>query len=124
GVYATGTGVVTISGVNISNVAMGVWVKGGTLTMDKGSIEFKRDYGVKVESGVTSATLTDVVIRGTSGQGKGVLMESSQTLEMTNVDVLNVFVGQNRKSNRKIVTFIRLRKRGCTILVIIKRSLL
>ncbi|WP_425290196.1 hypothetical protein, partial [Bartonella bovis] len=58
GVYATGTGAVTISGVNISNVAMGVWVKGGTLTMDKGSIGFKGEHGVKIENGVTSATLT------------------------------------------------------------------
>uniref|UniRef100_UPI00186416D0 right-handed parallel beta-helix repeat-containing protein n=1 Tax=Bartonella bovis TaxID=155194 RepID=UPI00186416D0 len=66
GVYATGTGVVTISGVNISNVAMGVWVKGGTLTMNNGEITFKgagNGKGLSIE-GTATATITGTTIRG------------------------------------------------------------
>ncbi|WP_204379501.1 hypothetical protein, partial [Bartonella bovis] len=76
GVYATGEVTLDMTGVNISEVGTGVWVKQGTLTMNKGEIGFKGDYGVKVENGVTSARLTSVVIRGTSGQGTGVYVEN------------------------------------------------
>uniref|UniRef100_UPI0013047F78 hypothetical protein n=1 Tax=Bartonella bovis TaxID=155194 RepID=UPI0013047F78 len=73
----------------------GVWMKQGTLTMTRGSIEFKGDYGVKIESGVTNARLTDVAIRGegAGGNGKGVIMESSKTLTMTGVNISGVKMG-------------------------------
>ncbi|WP_204379512.1 hypothetical protein, partial [Bartonella bovis] len=50
GVYATGTGAGTLNmtGVNISEVGTGVWVKRGTLEMTDGLIEFKGEHGVKV----------------------------------------------------------------------------
>uniref|UniRef100_UPI001304EC4D hypothetical protein n=1 Tax=Bartonella bovis TaxID=155194 RepID=UPI001304EC4D len=47
------------------------------------------NYGVKVGREVT-ANLTDVKIMGTGGQGKGVWMESSQTLNMTDVRISKV----------------------------------
>ncbi|WP_204379488.1 hypothetical protein, partial [Bartonella bovis] len=107
GVYATGTGAGTLNmtGVNISEVGTGVWVKQGTLTMDKGEITFKGEHGVKIESGVTNARLTDVVIRGTSGQGTGVYVENGAvTLNMTGVNISEVGTGVWMKGGENGVT--------------------
>ncbi|WP_158245039.1 hypothetical protein, partial [Bartonella bovis] len=90
-------GTVTLTGVQISDVAMGVEAIKGNLTISGESrITFKGgagNYGVKVGKLVTSATLTGTTIRGTSGNGvgsKGVIMESTGTLTMTKVDISNV----------------------------------
>ncbi|ENN90498.1 hypothetical protein BBbe_10520 [Bartonella bovis 91-4] len=121
------SGTVKINGestITVEANGTGIMVSGSgaTVKMMEGTVTFEgAGHGVKA-SGEATADLTKVTITG-EGSGKGVWMDG-KTLEITNVDVLNVFVGQNRKSNRKIVTFIRLRKRGCTILVIIKCSLL
>ncbi|WP_204379507.1 hypothetical protein, partial [Bartonella bovis] len=52
---------------------------------------------VKVENGVTSARLTSVVIRGTSGQGTGVYVENGvgvgATGTLTKVDISGVGTG-------------------------------
>ncbi|ENN90777.1 hypothetical protein BBbe_10400 [Bartonella bovis 91-4] len=99
-------GTVTISGVQISKVKMGVEAVAGNLTINGHSrITFNNgagNYGVKVGREVT-ARLTDVRIVGTgsgtggNGEGsKGVIMDG-KTLEMTNVDVLNVGVGVEAK---------------------------
>ncbi|WP_158244997.1 hypothetical protein, partial [Bartonella bovis] len=61
------------------------------------TITFKNEagnYGVRVQNGVT-ANLTDVTIRGEgSGAGsKGVIMESSGTMTMTNVGISDVDKG-------------------------------
>ncbi|ENN92720.1 hypothetical protein [Bartonella bovis] len=78
GVYISG-GAVMLSGLNISKVEKGVEVKSGTLKMKGDSrITFAGgtgSYGVKV-GGMASAILTDVKIRGTSGQGTGVYVGS------------------------------------------------
>ncbi|WP_158245079.1 hypothetical protein, partial [Bartonella bovis] len=46
--------------------------------------------GVRVGREVTSATLTNVTITGTGGQGKGVIMESSKTMTMERGEIKNV----------------------------------
>ncbi|ENN90791.1 hypothetical protein BBbe_10330 [Bartonella bovis 91-4] len=86
----------TMNMVTISGVEKGVEVKkGGTLTIKDGTITFKDgkdNYGVKVGSGVTDASLTNVTIEGT-GSGKGVIKEGTGEMMMTKVDVLNVEKG-------------------------------
>ncbi|AQX20172.1 hypothetical protein BWD162_010720 [Bartonella sp. WD16.2] len=96
GVTAMGTGSVTMNMVEISKVQVGVNATGGTVTitggwirevqtgieMEKGTlvvkdgtrIEFTGTHGVKVGTAVTSATLTNVMIRG-EGKGMGVHAE-------------------------------------------------
>ncbi|WP_146023882.1 hypothetical protein, partial [Bartonella bovis] len=69
----------TMTGVQISGVKMGVEAMGGTLVINGESrIMFKngdRNYGVKVQNGVTMASLKSVTIEGTgsgtSGSGEG-----------------------------------------------------
>ncbi|ENN92724.1 hypothetical protein m02_10230, partial [Bartonella bovis m02] len=94
-------GTVTMDGVWISNVGMGVEVKSGTVMMKRGKIEFTSGdrgygYGVKVGSGVESAILTDVKIRG-MGKGYGVIMEGG-TVEMDGVWIEGVSEGVEVKS--------------------------
>ncbi|WP_035464532.1 hypothetical protein [Bartonella bovis] len=103
GVLMNGTGTLRMTKVDISGVKMGVEATAGRLEISGHSrIMFNNgadNYGVKVKNGVTMATLTSVTIAGTSGNGegsKGVWMEG-KTLEMTNVDVLNVGVGVEAK---------------------------
>ncbi|WP_244591449.1 right-handed parallel beta-helix repeat-containing protein, partial [Bartonella bovis] len=84
-----------MTGVNISEVGTGVWVKQGTLTMTRGSIEFKGNgngKGLSVQN-AANATITGTTIRGMDGQGTGVFMESSGTLNMTGVTISNVEKG-------------------------------
>ncbi|WP_158245024.1 hypothetical protein, partial [Bartonella bovis] len=88
GVIMESSQTVTMTGVNISGVKMGVEATAGTLMIKDGSIGFKGDYGVKVGREVTSATLTNVTIEGT-GTGKGVIMEGT-TLEMSGGSISNV----------------------------------
>ncbi|ENN92908.1 hypothetical protein BBbe_01790 [Bartonella bovis 91-4] len=76
GVIKEGEGGMTLTSVGISNVAMGVEATAGRLEIKGGSIEFTNsgmeNYGVKVGSAVTSATLTSVTIEGGgSGHGNG-----------------------------------------------------
>ncbi|WP_158245009.1 hypothetical protein, partial [Bartonella bovis] len=68
-------GTVTMTDVRISKVKMGVEATGGTLEINGHStIMFKngdRNYGVKVQNGVTMASLTNVTIRGEGAGGNG-----------------------------------------------------
>uniref|UniRef100_UPI001ABA1853 hypothetical protein n=1 Tax=Bartonella bovis TaxID=155194 RepID=UPI001ABA1853 len=91
GVYATG-GNLTISGGSMTGVQTGITMSGsGRLTMDKGSIGFKGEHGVRVGSEVTMATITGTEITG-GGQGTGVWMEG-KTLKMEKVTISNVAMG-------------------------------
>ncbi|MEL6089671.1 right-handed parallel beta-helix repeat-containing protein [Bartonella schoenbuchensis] len=81
---ATGTGVlvsnlgkVMMRRVDISQVGMGVGMSGGLLVMDKGSITFKRDYGINLVRG--HAFLNGVKITG-PGSGTGIELGYGQVL--------------------------------------------
>ncbi|ENN90797.1 hypothetical protein m02_10500 [Bartonella bovis m02] len=99
GVYISG-GAVMLSGLNISKVEKGVEVTNGRLKMNMGSITVKSgagngNYGVGVwVSGMATAHLTDVMIEGTDGTGKGtgVVMEGG-TVVMDGVKISKVGVG-------------------------------
>ncbi|WP_208431903.1 right-handed parallel beta-helix repeat-containing protein [Bartonella bovis] len=104
GVWMGSSKTMTMTDVTISEVAMGVEAT-GTLVMNKGSITFtsgRDNYGVKVGSGVTSARLTDVTITGSGNgaTGKGVIMESSKTLKMTDVRISKVKMGVEATAGR------------------------
>ncbi|MEL6093431.1 right-handed parallel beta-helix repeat-containing protein [Bartonella schoenbuchensis] len=74
GVFMMG-GEVTMERVNVSQVATGIWVTGGTLIMKEGTkIGFTKDYGIKLGKEVTEATLTKVEIVG-KGKGEGIYAE-------------------------------------------------
>ncbi|AQX20176.1 beta strand repeat-containing protein [Bartonella sp. WD16.2] len=126
GVTAMGTGSVTMNMVEISNVQMGVNATGGTVTitggwirevekgidMEKGTlvvkdgtrIEFKGKHGVRVGGGVTSATLTNVMIEGTDGKGTGVWMEGTGNVTLTSVDISKVQLGVEVKKGTGTMT--------------------
>ncbi|WP_204379509.1 hypothetical protein, partial [Bartonella bovis] len=78
-VLMNGAGTLVMTGVQISDVAMGVEATAGNLTINGHSvITFKNgdgNYGVKVGSEVTMASLKSVTITGTgsgtSGSGEG-----------------------------------------------------
>ncbi|MEL6089684.1 right-handed parallel beta-helix repeat-containing protein [Bartonella schoenbuchensis] len=70
-----GSGNVKLERVNISKVGMGIYAMGGSLTVSGGSIGFTGTYGVMVEKGVTSATLTGVMITGSGNNGMGIYAE-------------------------------------------------
>ncbi|WP_208431938.1 hypothetical protein, partial [Bartonella bovis] len=93
GVEAT-NGDLTVSGVTMTGVQKGIDMSGsGTLTVrDRTRIEFMGEHGVKVESGVTSASLTNVTIRG-EGTGKGVIKDGTGDLRMERVDISKVQTG-------------------------------
>ncbi|WP_204379504.1 hypothetical protein, partial [Bartonella bovis] len=88
-----------LTDVNISQVEKGVLIKKGNLTMTNGSITFKggdENYGVGVwgEGGETTANITGTRITGGgSGEGTGVIMESTGTMTMTNVGISQVKMG-------------------------------
>ncbi|WP_158244984.1 right-handed parallel beta-helix repeat-containing protein, partial [Bartonella bovis] len=87
-------GTLRMDNVQISDVAMGV--EANLTISGESRITFtggKGNYGVKVGKLVESATLTSVTIRGTSGQGKGVLMNGTGTLNMTGVNISRVKMG-------------------------------
>ncbi|MEL6093449.1 beta strand repeat-containing protein [Bartonella schoenbuchensis] len=92
GVVWEGAGTLTLDGVEMLKVATGVYATGsGNLTVSGGEINFMGEYGYGVMVGkeVTSATLTNVKI---TGRGKtGVLMGSSGTL--TKVEISGVQTG-------------------------------
>ncbi|WP_158245006.1 hypothetical protein, partial [Bartonella bovis] len=75
GVLMNGAGTLTMTGVQISGVKMGVEATNGTLEIKGGTtIVFKngdRNYGVKVQNGVTMASLKSVTIRGEGAGGNG-----------------------------------------------------
>ncbi|WP_102830770.1 NosD domain-containing protein [Bartonella bovis] len=71
GVYATGTGKLTING--------------------EAKITFTRDYGVKVEGGAT-ADITGATITG-GGSGQGVIKDGAGEMTMTKVDISRVQTG-------------------------------
>ncbi|WP_204379483.1 right-handed parallel beta-helix repeat-containing protein, partial [Bartonella bovis] len=87
-------GTVTLTSVGIEGFKKGVEATGGKLVMMGGTVTFedgRGNFGVKV-GGTGTADLTKVTIKGTgSGQGTGVIMESSKT--MTEVDILQVEKG-------------------------------
>uniref|UniRef100_UPI003144E9D0 right-handed parallel beta-helix repeat-containing protein n=1 Tax=Bartonella schoenbuchensis TaxID=165694 RepID=UPI003144E9D0 len=59
--------------VDISNVGMGIWITGGSLTAKEGTkIQFTKDYGIKLGKGVTRAELTKVEIVGKENNGVGI----------------------------------------------------
>ncbi|MEL6093422.1 right-handed parallel beta-helix repeat-containing protein [Bartonella schoenbuchensis] len=84
---------VTLEKVDISQVEMGVQMKGsGSLTInERTTIQFKGSYGVSVGNSVT-AHLTGVEIKGNKS-GTGVIMESSETMTMTDVQISKVEMG-------------------------------
>ncbi|WP_342210282.1 right-handed parallel beta-helix repeat-containing protein, partial [Bartonella bovis] len=78
----------------MTDVGIGISMSGsGKLVVNNGAITFKGEHGVKVGSGVTSATLTNVTITGTGGQGKGVIKDGTGEMKMTDVDVSEVGTG-------------------------------
>ncbi|MEL6093925.1 hypothetical protein [Bartonella schoenbuchensis] len=91
GVYV-GKGNVTLEKVDISQVEMGVQVKGsGSLTINEGTtIQFKGSYGVSVGNSVT-ANLKGATITGEGG-GTGVWAKGG-TVMMEKVDISNVGMG-------------------------------
>ncbi|MGL2349706.1 right-handed parallel beta-helix repeat-containing protein, partial [Helicobacter pylori] len=94
GVYAMGVGemAVRLDNVRISKVAKGVSVEGkGSLTVGKGSVEFKGAHGVYVGKKVTSASLNDVTIKG-DGKGKGVYAMGG-TVSLADVRISGVEMG-------------------------------
>ncbi|MEL6093924.1 beta strand repeat-containing protein [Bartonella schoenbuchensis] len=71
GIFAVG-GVLMVSGGEIKEVEKGITMMGGTLTVrDSTTIQFTKDYGIKVGKGVTEATLTKVEIVGKE-KGEGI----------------------------------------------------
>ncbi|WP_208432080.1 hypothetical protein, partial [Bartonella bovis] len=82
-------GDLTVNGGTISEVQTGITMSGsGTLTVNEGTrITFTGSgQGVKVESGVTSASLTDVrIVGGGSGKGTGVIKEGEGGMTLTSV---------------------------------------
>ncbi|WP_210160361.1 hypothetical protein, partial [Bartonella melophagi] len=84
GVETESSGTVTLDGVTVSKVGMGVKVTSGSLEIKGGTkIMVRPDgTGIKVGSGVTRAELNDVRIGG-SGTGTGVDAVGTGTKEMT-----------------------------------------
>ncbi|MEL6093434.1 right-handed parallel beta-helix repeat-containing protein [Bartonella schoenbuchensis] len=102
GIYAEG-GVLMVIGGEIKEVEKGITMMGGTLTVrDSTTIQFTKDYGIKVGKGVTSATLTKVEIVG-SNKGKGVVWESAGTLTLDEVKMLKVATGVEMKKGTLIM---------------------
>ncbi|ENN90802.1 hypothetical protein BBbe_10280 [Bartonella bovis 91-4] len=86
------SGNLTISGGTMTGVQTGISMMGsGMLTVSGAKITFTGEHGVKVQNGAT-ANLTNMTIAGT-GSGKGVIMESSGTLTMTDVRISGVQTG-------------------------------
>ncbi|MEL6093447.1 right-handed parallel beta-helix repeat-containing protein [Bartonella schoenbuchensis] len=92
GVYVGNSKAVTLTRVGISQVEMGVQVKGsGSLTINEGTtIQFKGSYGVSVGNSVT-ANLKGATITGEGG-GTGVWAKGG-TVMMEKVDISNVGMG-------------------------------
>ncbi|ENN91913.1 hypothetical protein m02_10360 [Bartonella bovis m02] len=93
-------GTVKMSNVGISNVEKGVYVGGGKLVMNMGSITIKSgagngNYGVGVGVSGGSAELMKVTIMGSGkGMGTGVYMGSEgKMLMMDGVKILQVEKG-------------------------------
>uniref|UniRef100_UPI00195D1F36 hypothetical protein n=1 Tax=Bartonella bovis TaxID=155194 RepID=UPI00195D1F36 len=89
-----GTGTVELTKVGISKFGKGVDVTAGTLKMMGGTVTFTGgagNYGVMVGR-MGTANLTGTRITG-EGDGKGVVMGSSETMTMTNVGISKVKVG-------------------------------
>ncbi|WP_146023840.1 hypothetical protein, partial [Bartonella bovis] len=101
GTGVQGSGTVTLNMVDVSGVKVGVDMQGGTLEMNKGSINFtgeRGSYGVRASGGAT-AELTKVTITGKgSGQGVGVIKDGAGTMTMTEVGISGVKVGVHAKS--------------------------
>ncbi|AQX20171.1 right-handed parallel beta-helix repeat-containing protein [Bartonella sp. WD16.2] len=92
GVYA-GAGNLTVKGGSITNVLTGIDMSGsGTLTVSGTEIQFKNGHGVRVGEKVTSATLTNVQIKGTDGKGMGVHAEGGN-LTVKGGSITNVLTG-------------------------------
>ncbi|AQX19257.1 beta strand repeat-containing protein [Bartonella sp. WD16.2] len=95
GVHAEG-GNLTVKGGSITNVLTGIDMSGsGTLKVEDGTrIEFKGTHGVKVGGSVTSATLTNVTIRGNDGNGTGTGVEvKAGDLTVKGGSITNVLTG-------------------------------
>ncbi|OPB30018.1 outer membrane autotransporter barrel domain-containing protein [Bartonella sp. WD12.1] len=103
GVYATG-GEVTLTDVEISQVATGVsMMGGGTLMMTKGEIKEFTTEGMSVGISVISATLTGTIITGKGG-GTGVKVEDKATasLTLTDVKISKVATGVEMKAGNDL----------------------
>ncbi|MEL6089196.1 beta strand repeat-containing protein [Bartonella schoenbuchensis] len=96
GVWVKG-GMVTMNTVNVSNVGTGVYAGGGALTVSGGSIGFTGTYGVMVEKGVTSATLTGVMITGNKS-GTGIYAEGG-SLTVSGGEIKGVKMGIKMEGN-------------------------
>ncbi|AQX20149.1 right-handed parallel beta-helix repeat-containing protein [Bartonella sp. WD16.2] len=100
-----GTGTMTITGGSMTDVQMGIDMEKGTLVVKDGTrIEFKGKHGVRVGGGVTSATLTNVMIEGTDGKGTGVWMEGTGNVTLTSVDISKVQLGVEVKKGTGTMT--------------------
>ncbi|WP_158244999.1 hypothetical protein, partial [Bartonella bovis] len=96
GVYATGAKAVTMEEVRISNVAMGVEVKGGILAMKGGSIGFTGDYGISLKEG--GAALKDVNITGQGHETEVAVKAVMGTVAIKGGEMSNVGTGVEVKS--------------------------
>ncbi|ENN90779.1 hypothetical protein BBbe_10380, partial [Bartonella bovis 91-4] len=107
-----------MTNVDVLNVGVGVEAKkGGTLTINKGKIGFKKDYGIGVW-GTATATITGTTITG-EGKGKGVYATGvgEVTLTMTGVNISNVAMGIEATNGKLTMTRGRLSLRmGGTIM--------
>ncbi|WP_425290195.1 right-handed parallel beta-helix repeat-containing protein, partial [Bartonella bovis] len=94
GLYVMGTA--TMNGGEIKDVESGVYATGtGNLTINGGAkISFtgRSGYGVRVGSGA-SADLTNMTIAGSGATGTGVIKDGTGTMTLTKVDISKVKVG-------------------------------
>ncbi|WP_425290194.1 right-handed parallel beta-helix repeat-containing protein, partial [Bartonella bovis] len=94
GLYVVG-GTATMNGGEISNVSEGVYATGmGKLTIKgEAKITFTGSgYGVKV-GGTVNATITGAEIKGGGATGTGVIKDGTGEMRMTNVNISKVKVG-------------------------------
>ncbi|WP_146023835.1 right-handed parallel beta-helix repeat-containing protein, partial [Bartonella bovis] len=104
GVYAQG-GTVTVIGGSMTGVQKGMTMTGsGTLEIkDRTRIEFMGEYGVKVSSGVTMATITGTEIVGSGKRAMyGVLMDGTKMM-MTDVRISEVEKGVEVKAGAMVM---------------------
>ncbi|MEL6093430.1 beta strand repeat-containing protein [Bartonella schoenbuchensis] len=99
GVWVKG-GEVVMNTVGISGVTTGVLMeKGESLTVSGGSIGFEGTYGVMVGETVKKATLTNVTITGSGGNGVGVYAEGGNLTVKGTTKITGVKMGISMKGS-------------------------
>ncbi|ENN90769.1 hypothetical protein BBbe_10440 [Bartonella bovis 91-4] len=111
GVIMGGTKMMTMTNVDISKVEKGVDVQKGKLEMMGGTVTFtgeRGNWGVHVQKAAT-ANLMDVTIKGEGGQGMGLYVEGTATMnggEISNVESGVYATGMgNLKMDGTTITF-------------------